>query len=241
MSNVCIIELNKVVIEGINLKKIKRISAKQQVLSSLRKSIFNGQIQKNQEITQEEVASILGVSRMPVREAFEVLAREGLIQIDDNRRVTVIGLSIADIKDHYTIRSFLEGLAAAKACEHPEFFDELQQIHKQIIESANKDEKHLYVELNEEFHKTIWKASKSARLQAILSDLWNGLQPQFPEFVSGQIKKSVEEHDEILKSILNQDQNIARKHTERHVNRTMDDFLISFDQHSKDGDLNLED
>lgn len=203
------------------MKKIKRLSTKEQVLHSLRSSIFDGTLQEGQEITQEEIANLLGVSRMPVREAFQVLDREGLIHIQSNRRVIVIGLKKEDIEDHYDIRAFLEGLAAEKACDHPEFFEDLKRIHNKIntLEGEN------YVQLNEEFHRLIWQASKSPRLYSLLSDLWNGLQPQFPDFVHFQINKSVEEHEKLVQSILEQNKKAARKNASDHVIRTKKDFL----------------
>lgn len=205
------------------MEKIKRLSTKEQVLHSLRKSIFNVKLQEGQEITQEEIAHLLGVSRMPVREAFQVLDREGLIHIQSNRRVVVVGLKEEDIEDHYDIRAFLEGMAAEKACNHPEYFNELKEIHQQITFSNGED----YVELNEEFHRAIWTASKSPRLYSLLSDLWNGLQPQFPDFVSFQVGKSVGEHENILQAIIQQDKKAASEHARNHVMRTKNDFLDS--------------
>ncbi|MEN1967801.1 GntR family transcriptional regulator [Lentibacillus sp. N15] len=205
------------------MEKIKRLSTKEQVLQSLRRSIFNGTLKHGQEITQEEIADLLGVSRMPVREAFQVLDREGLIHIQSNRRVVVIGLTKEDVEDHYDIRAFLEGMAAEKACDHPEFFDELKQIHQKINASDGAN----YVQLNEELHRLIWKASNSPRLYSLLSDLWNGLQPQFPDFVSFQTSKSAGEHEQLVKAILEQNKAAARNHASNHVLRTKKDFLTT--------------
>src|SRR5699024_6500590 len=110
------------------------------------------------------------------------------------RRVVVIGLTKEDVADHYDIRAYLEGMAAEKACDHPEYFDELKAAHNKI-NTSNKDN---YVQLNEELHRLIWEAANSPRLYALLSDLWNGLQPQFPDFVHFQINKSVVEHEQLV-------------------------------------------
>lgn len=113
------------------MKKIKKLSTTDQVLHSLRSSVYNGKLQKGQEITQEGIANLLGVSRMPVREAFQVLDREGLINIQSNRRVVVIGLRKEDIEVHYEIRAFLEGMAAERACDSQNI---LMNFNKFIIE-----------------------------------------------------------------------------------------------------------
>src|SRR5699024_7814048 len=101
------------------MEKIKRNSTKDQVLKALRNAVFKGDLKKDEEITQNEMADMLGVSRMPVREAFQELHKEGIIHIQGNRRVVVVGLTREDVADHYDIRAFLEGLAAQKACDHP--------------------------------------------------------------------------------------------------------------------------
>lgn len=44
------------------MKKIKKLSTTDQVLHSLRSSVYNGKLQKGQEITQEGIANLLGVS-----------------------------------------------------------------------------------------------------------------------------------------------------------------------------------
>lgn len=120
------------------MKKIKRVSAKDQVLSTIRKEIFNGNLHSGEEITQEQIANLLGVSRMPVREAFQVLDREGLIRIESTRRVTVIGLKTEEIYTHYEIRSLLEGLAASHAAANTAYHKQLEKIHQELY---NRDRK----------------------------------------------------------------------------------------------------
>lgn len=211
------------------MEKIKRVSAKEQVLGAMRKAIFEGKFEKDQEITQEEVANLLGVSRMPVREAFQVLEGEGLIHIDVNRRVTVNGFSLEDIQDHYQIRSLLEGMAAEKACDHPKYFKKLKEIHDKIVQSVKSQEASVYVQLNEKFHHTIWEAANSNKLFSTLSYLWNGIQPRLPELVTEQMERSVKEHELILQSILNQDKENSKKHMKNHILRSADHFAMHFE------------
>ncbi|MFD1414520.1 GntR family transcriptional regulator [Oceanobacillus jeddahense] len=211
------------------MEKIKRISAKEQVLEAMRKAIFDGKFKENEEITQAEVADMLGVSRMPVREAFQVLDREGLIHIDNNRRVTVNGFSLHDTYDHYQIRSLLEGLAAQKACDHPKYFDKLQELYKQSLQAVENEDTALYVQLNDDFHHTIWQAAESNPLISQLSNLWDGLQPQLPQLVPKQMERSVKEHEMILQAIINQDKEKSKQHMENHIMRSADHFIKHFE------------
>ncbi len=62
------------------LGKIKLLSAKEQVAAVLRKAILSRELVEGQEITLEGIAGMVGVSSMPVREAFQILAADGLIK-----------------------------------------------------------------------------------------------------------------------------------------------------------------
>ncbi|UJL47702.1 GntR family transcriptional regulator [Virgibacillus sp. NKC19-16] len=211
------------------MKKIKRVSAKDQVLSTIRKEIFNGSLHSGQEITQEEIASLLGVSRMPVREAFEVLDREGLLRIESTRRVTVVGLKYEEIHIHYEIRSLLEGLAASHAAANTAYHKQLEKIHQELYNSSSKQDKQPYVEINKQFHQTIWEASNSVKLTSMLNDLWNGLQPQLPALVTGQTEASINDHRRVLEAILDRDGEKAREYMQVHIISSRDSFIENFE------------
>ena len=55
------------------------------VVEALQQAILSGQIPAGTEMTQNELAESLGVSRMPVREAFQILARDGLLEVKQNK------------------------------------------------------------------------------------------------------------------------------------------------------------
>ncbi|CEM62825.1 GntR family transcriptional regulator [Treponema phagedenis] len=64
----------------LNLEPIEIISAKEKVCSQLRKAIFSREIAEGTELILESIATSLGVSVTPVREALQVLQRDGLIE-----------------------------------------------------------------------------------------------------------------------------------------------------------------
>lgn len=65
----------------IGLKPIKIPSAKERVASELRKAILSKQLKEGENLTLESVAQQLNVSITPVREAFQILAHDGLIKL----------------------------------------------------------------------------------------------------------------------------------------------------------------
>ncbi|MFQ9493411.1 MAG: GntR family transcriptional regulator [Dorea longicatena] len=68
------------------LKPIKMPSAKEKVAAELRKAILSRQMKEGEVLSLESVATQLNVSAMPVREAFQILARDGLIQLAQEQR-----------------------------------------------------------------------------------------------------------------------------------------------------------
>src|SRR5215467_9891141 len=89
--------------------------------------IIQGDLHAGEWLRQERLARELGVSYTPIREALKQLEVEGLVEHVPYRGVRVIQFSLDDVVDIYTMRSALEGLAAAAATTNATE-DELAQI-----------------------------------------------------------------------------------------------------------------
>ncbi|MEZ7170279.1 GntR family transcriptional regulator [Sporosarcina sp. OR05] len=210
------------------MKPIAKQSTRDQVIASLRKAIFNGDLKDGEELIQEEIAKKLNVSRMPVREAFYALEREGLLITNQNRRVTVKEFTVDDINDHYDIRAMMEGEAAARASQTEIDVQELKEIQQDIEIAVAEKNVNDYIITNEHFHRVIWKSAKSARLLSFLDQMWNGLPPHLAEMVEDQMSKSVAEHNEIIKAIISKNEEQARIAMVNHVRRSKKDFLENY-------------
>src|SRR5690554_2046662 len=113
------------------VKPVKLLSARELVASELRKAILTGKFSEGEEITQEKVAEMLGVSRMPVREAISILANDGLLKTFPNKSAIVAEIPDNYIKEHFQVRILLEGEATALACNNFENLEEIIDIHEQ--------------------------------------------------------------------------------------------------------------
>ncbi|MCL6516416.1 GntR family transcriptional regulator [Alicyclobacillus sp.] len=206
---------------------IKSISVREQVADALRKAIYRGEIRWGESLTQEAVASRLGVSRMPVREAFLMLARDGLLVLENHRRAVVRPLSPEEVADHYDIRSLLEGEAAARACKNGDLTDVLA-CHEEADRAAASGNADAFVEANYAFHHAVWEASGSGNLVQLLEQMWNGLPPHLPQLVPGQVEHSQLEHRWIVEALMAGDAETARTVMAAHIRRSMVEFLHSF-------------
>src|ERR1700722_10743535 len=90
----------------------------ERVADDLRQAIRRGELRGGMPLRQNEVADALGVSSTPVREAFAILQREGLVQRNVHRGVVVFEPTITDLLAAYEIRGALEPLAARYATRH---------------------------------------------------------------------------------------------------------------------------
>ena len=91
------------------METVKLPPLKDQIAQTLRQAIFSRQLDDGQELVQEEVAARLGVSRIPVREAFLMLESEGLLQRLPNRHVRVVGLTARRLRQNFAVLAALEG------------------------------------------------------------------------------------------------------------------------------------
>src|SRR5215831_4707241 len=90
----------------------------ERVSERLREMIAHGELRPGEWLRQERLASELGVSYTPIREALKQLASEGLVEHVPYRGVRVVEFTSNDVLDMYAMRITLEGLAAASAAEN---------------------------------------------------------------------------------------------------------------------------
>ena len=94
----------------------KLLPARERVASAIREAIIQKKIKEGEILTLDTTAQELGVSVTPVREAFQILARDGLIELKQNKGAIVLGFNETTIREHYQIRAAMESEACA-CCE----------------------------------------------------------------------------------------------------------------------------
>ena len=87
----------------LNLKPVKLMPIREQAASSIREAIISRSLKQGEILPLEATARALGISATPVREAFQILARDGLIELSQNRGAVVVGFSEKNIREHYRI------------------------------------------------------------------------------------------------------------------------------------------
>lgn len=88
------------------------------IIERMREAILAGRIVPGQRLVANDLTTQLGVSRGSVREAFQHLAADGLVDLIPNRGAMVRRLSRDHVRELFEIRINLEGLGAKLAAEH---------------------------------------------------------------------------------------------------------------------------
>ena len=128
----------------------------------LRREIHQGQLLPGTRLAEAAEAKRLGVSRVPVREAFAALEREGLLEFTPTGRTVVRQLSVQDFGELYAMRLLLEPAAARAA--HPLSLSRIEEL--QAIIHATRKAKSLaeVTRLDLDFHESLVAASGNSRL-----------------------------------------------------------------------------
>lgn len=150
-----------------------------QIYKSLKKSITDGGIEPGQRLFEVEVASSFRASRTPVREALRRLEQDYLIERLASGGVRVTAYDQQAIRDLFSLRVVLEMHAIDLACDRitAEQIAKLKQIRAQAMGLWNPGELSRdyllkrVLELNTNFHETIYEATGSRFLMRLISHL----------------------------------------------------------------------
>lgn len=149
---------------------------RERVYQLLKREILESRITPGTKLKELELASRLGVSRTPVREAIQMLGQDGLVEVVPRYGVFVKDLRVADLKGIFEIREVLEGLAArlATQSENRKLAQKLSKLYEGI---EKKDFANLerMSQLNRKFHDILISASGNEKLVSILNNLHDAL------------------------------------------------------------------
>lgn len=136
--------------------------------------IVSGKFRPGAKVDQDEVAGILGISRLPVREALIELAQKGFVTAVPRRGAFVADLAVDDVEDHFEVLGMAFALASRRAATSlsAEQLLDLRRIHH---DTAAIDDQAVLRVLNREFNQIINHAGCSSRLLSILGFLSGAL------------------------------------------------------------------
>ncbi len=188
--------------------------------SLIKKMILERNISPKEPLSESKLASILGISRTPVREALKKLKGEGIIISSDKKGYFLNVPTANEIKDLYEVRAILE-LAAVKFAIQRLDSDEIEEFEKKLLkfkaELNNGDEgKSDLVKLGKELHFFIIERAGNRKLEELVKTLYEQIEMSRVYSYYKQRKVSVDEHIKIANALKERDLEKSQASLEEH-------------------------
>lgn len=176
------------------------------VRREVERQIVSGEVAAGAKLNEMELASELGVSRGPIREAFRALEQAGLVRTEKNRGVFVREVTLAEADEIYEVRAALEAMIGRLAAMRrtPAQLAGLKEILKRMAAAARARVAERYFPLNLEFHDALAAAAGNGTLAANYRRVVNELNLCRREMLlhdGENILRSTTEHKRIVEAI----------------------------------------
>lgn len=171
----------------------------------LRDAIISAALKPGTRVMPSQVAEELGVSEVPVREAFRMLESEGLLEITPHVGAQVTAIKPEEVEEVFLIRTVLEAFAARTVAGRypPEGLDHLRELLADMERAVAAGDFVLYGRLNTEFHRSIYSATPFGRLRKLIYELWDSNERSRSVFlmVPERVAQSLAEHKQIVEAL----------------------------------------
>jgi len=138
---------------------------------SVKRHLFDGKLAEGSKLTEEWLATQLGISKSPVREALNRLETEGLISIESRRGAYVRKFSLKEVKDLYELREVLEVHAVGMVEITPELLADLTESVAHTEQLLTEHNVMAHVEEDIYFHNRIAAATGNEELRRVLENV----------------------------------------------------------------------
>lgn len=209
------------------------LSAEEEAYRHLLQAICGGRYRNGDRLIAEDIATGLGMSRMPVRSAFQRLAAEGLVILRPHRGAVVSGLDLDDMREVFEMRGALEGLAIRLATPHvgPREMTRLERLLEDLDEEHDPS---AWVRQHRAFHEYLCSLAGRPRLLRQINGLYTLIEPHMQLWLHADRPQSArDEHAPILAALQAGDSNEAERVLREHIESTVPD-LLNFIERSGD-------
>jgi DNA-binding GntR family transcriptional regulator len=180
----------------------------------IRRLIFDGHLRPGQRVPQDQVAQVLSISRIPVREGLIALERDGWVTIELNRGAYVNALDADAVRDNYELFGMLYGFATRRAVARSDdtLVPRLAEIEKVLRKT---DDPALFRDATLSFHDTIVNAARSPRVKVMLRSSTGLVSGNFFEEIDGAIGVERRGTTAIVRSLKKGEADDAAEHYRR--------------------------
>jgi len=209
--------------------KIPITTFQENAYNYVKSQILNLGFKPGEYLTDIQISNKLNISRTPVREAFRMIEREGLLVYEARRGWRVYTLTLDDINEIFEIKITLEGELSRKAalCEDKHLRNKLKETISFMRKAEETDDVESWIAVDTDLHHTIFLMAHNQRALQILeniNDQWNRLRIGFSAR-TGRINRSIIEHEALVQAILDGDGESAEQRTRDHLRNVQDELV----------------
>lgn len=213
-----------------------RTSAEERAHREIIKLILSQKYAPGDRLVEAEMAQELGLSRTPVRNALRKLIAEGLLENQDNKGCVIPKITPSDMESVFSVRTLLEGRAAAAAAKlaTDADIDQLKKLLATERELYSQGSMEPYTEINRQIHLGIGTLSRNDYLERFIrqafwrAELYIFFFDRFyirpggaePPLRDPDKSQSCREHARLVQAITSRDSNLAESVMKEHIQST---------------------
>lgn len=203
-----------------------RVSAKDRAFSQIQAWIIDGTLQGGEKLNDTELSKALGISRTPVREALQLLATQGFVEMFPGKETKVTIVEPKDISKVLPPLAALQALSAELAAPiiDQNTIGQLRNINKAFADAISNFDYYTALKLDEQFHECIVNTINNPYMMNTIVMLQAHVRRLFFYKTIILSMTSVEEHEEIIKAFENKDKDLASKIMKNNWLRPNDEF-----------------
>jgi len=208
-----------------------RMSAKERAFSQIQRWIIDGTLQPGEKLLDAELADTLGVSRTPIREAFQLLEVQGLVMTQPGKETKVTTIEKDDIVKLYSTMAALQALAAETTARTilQEQIEQLKSLNQEFADAIRSGQAFQAMEADEQFHNLIVELSDNAYVASFSASLQIHIRRFKYVFLKQPVsatQASVEEHAAMIDAFERKDFEHAGAIMKRNFLRPMEELQI---------------
>jgi DNA-binding GntR family transcriptional regulator len=203
------------------------------VADQVRQLIERGVYAAGAPLRQEDIAARLGVSRIPIREAFRLLEADGLVTVHANRGAFVARPGAEEVAELFEVRQMLEADLLRRACRtlSAADLDHVDWLDSRIALARNAQE---WVLFDEQFHAAIYAAARRPRTLALVTTLRRSLNSYYVRYLGPDAagRKWKGDHRRLRRALRRRNETAAARVLEKHLGRTRALLLAALERES---------
>lgn len=187
-------------------------TAKKRVYDALKDWIIDGILQPGEKISDSEIAEHFSVSRTPVREAFQMLAEQKLIEVFPGKESIVSPIDVKQSEENYRLLADLHGDALLFAFDKitPEDIDKLIEYNKKLQESAEKEDINNILKYDYLFHRIFVSLADNSFLEKFTDTLtFQVTRVERLFFKKYPIENVIADHEDIISAVSSGNKDMA--------------------------------